>query len=101
MSSTTARRFGPPCHQSPHSRDVIVDVIVDVSVTIDGATTPVVAALDGRAMDIDPGEHRSTFTSAAGERKPITSTRASLAVGGVFGIVAATSKSGNCDQAGA
>jgi hypothetical protein len=47
--------------------------VVDATVVIDDAPTPVATRLDGRAIDVDPGEHRFTFTTPGGDRVVVTS----------------------------
>jgi hypothetical protein len=124
------------------------DAITSATVTMDGATQPLASKLDGRAIDVNPGEHEFVFVGADGERAVVkvivpegehaqkvaatlgsaavivapreTETRvsttptttanpvrtvgfvvgafglASLAAGGVLGLVAATTKSSKC-----
>ncbi len=43
------------------------DAIVDASVTMDG-TQSLTTKIDGRALDVDPGQHEFTFTTPKGER---------------------------------
>jgi hypothetical protein len=47
--------------------------LIDTTVVIDDAPTPVATKLDGRAIDVDPGEHKFTFTTPSGDRVVVTS----------------------------
>ncbi len=47
--------------------------LVDATVTLDDAPTPLATKLDGPAIDVDPGEHRFTFTTSSGDHAVVTS----------------------------